>query len=83
LAIALLTIGMGVNSTSAVSGEPAGLNFTPIPPPLMFAQSRAACDGRCAQNFGRCGQNIQVPPGICHSQLNACLNACRVANPNG
>ncbi len=35
LAIALLTIGMGVNSTWAGSDQPSGLNFTPISPEVL------------------------------------------------
>jgi hypothetical protein len=35
LAIALLIIGMGVNSTWAGSDQPSGLNFTPISPEVI------------------------------------------------
>jgi hypothetical protein len=46
LTIALLTIGIGVNSTSAGSNQPSGLKFTPISPEGVYRSSAKADKAR-------------------------------------
>ena len=53
LAIALLTIGMGVNSTRAGSDQPSGLNFTPISSGGVFPPVPSARHPRCTSSHYR------------------------------
>jgi hypothetical protein len=77
LAIALLTIGMGLNSSKAWSDQSTGLNFTPIPSqpafhsytghpqrfliPRSFAQNLKGLHEKCSDD-DECQSHLCIPP---------------------
>jgi hypothetical protein len=78
LAIALLTIGMGVNSTWAGSDQPFRIKFTPISSKVVFQPVTAAGNPHRSITMPRTAQACLPNGAVCSKDEDCCSNRCAV-----